>query len=119
MCILSDKRAVYYVEMYLEQKKAFCPLPALPYGEGAKIFVGRQDLLNMLHAKLSEYHTVVLTGLGVIGKTRTDVEYIYKHHRNYYVALWVNADTTKRIRSDFVKIAQQLHQENIKLLNCA
>ena len=94
--------------MHLEQKKAFCSLPALPYGEGAKTFVGRQDLLNLLHSKFSEYHTVVLTGLGGIGKTRTAVEYIYKHRRDYYVALWVNADTTKRIRSDFVKIAQQL-----------
>ena len=62
----------------------------------------------MLHAKFSEYHTVVLTGIGGIGKTRAATEYIYKHRHDYHIALWVNADTTERIRSDFVKTAQQL-----------
>ena len=94
--------------MHSERKKEFCSLPALPYCEGAKTFIGRQDMLNLIHAKFNEYHTVVLTGIGGIGKTRAAVEYIYKHRHDYYIVLWVNADTKERIRSDFVKIAQQL-----------
>ena len=62
----------------------------------------------MLHAKFSEYHTVVLTGIGGIGKTRTAIEYIYKHRHDYYIALWVNAGTKESIKLDFVNIAQQL-----------
>jgi len=62
----------------------------------------------LLHAKFSEYHTVVLTGIGGIGKTRAAVEYIYKHRHDYHIVLWVNADTKERIRLDFVKIAKQL-----------
>ena len=65
-------------------------------------------MLNLLHAKFDEYHTVVLTGIGGIGKTRATVEYIYKHRHDYHIILWVNADTKERIRLDFVKIAQQL-----------
>ena len=65
-------------------------------------------MLNLLHAKFSEYHTVVLTGIGGIGKTRAAVEYIYKYRHDYRIVLWVNADTKERLRSDYVKIAQQL-----------
>ena len=105
---LSDELRLYYVEIHSGPKKEFCSLPTLPYCEGAKTFIGRQDVLNLLHDKFSEYHTVVLTGIGGIGKTRAAVEYIYKHRHDYSIVLWVNADTKERIRSDFVKIAQQL-----------
>ena len=65
-------------------------------------------MLDLIHAKFNEYHTVALTDIGGIGKIRAAVEYIYKHWHNYYIVLWVNGDTKERIRSDFVKTAQQL-----------
>ena len=65
-------------------------------------------MLNLLHTKFSEDHIVALTGIGGIGKTRAAVEYIYKHRHDFCIVLWVNADTKERIRLDFVKIAQQL-----------
>ena len=62
-------------------------------------FTGREDLLALLHKRLSTAKTAALThpqalyGLGGIGKTRTAAEYAFRYGDSYTHVFWVRAAT--------------------------
>lgn len=76
------------------------------------LFVGREDILQKLHAALQAGKaaslTQAITGLGGIGKTFTALQYAYRYREEYDAIWWVNASTYESIMSGFTKLAQKI-----------
>lgn len=87
---------------------------AVPYPRNP-FFTGRDPLLQELHSRMTqEYHAVlsqslVLSGLGGIGKTQTALEYAYRHVHDYTALFWIEAETPERLVSSFVALAETLN----------
>jgi tetratricopeptide (TPR) repeat protein/DNA-binding XRE family transcriptional regulator len=108
--------------------KTFGQTPAelglLPLSHGSRIwnvpivrnafFTGREQLLMLLHKRLSKARTAALTqaqalyGLGGIGKTQTAAEYAYRYGDDYTHVFWVRAATRDTLVADFVTLAELL-----------
>ena len=77
-------------------------------------FTGREDLLALLHERLSTARTAALTqpqalyGLGGIGKTQTAAEYAFRYRDEYTHVCWIRAATRETLIADFVTLAQLL-----------
>src|SRR5205807_1906974 len=50
-----------------------------------------------------------ISGLGGIGKTQTAVEYAYRYREEYQQVLWVQANTSETLLSNFVALAKLLN----------
>lgn len=79
-------------------------------------FEGRTTQLQEIHGWLKGGQaTMLLYGLGGIGKTQLATEYGYQFKTNFQVVIWVNADTSTTLTAGYVAIANQLelpsHQE--------
>jgi tetratricopeptide (TPR) repeat protein/DNA-binding XRE family transcriptional regulator len=77
-------------------------------------FTGREDLLALLHERLSTARMAALTqaqalyGLGGIGKTQTAAEYTFRYGDEYAHVFWTWAATRETLDADFAKLAQLL-----------
>src|SRR5947209_448740 len=77
-------------------------------------FTGREDLLALLHKRLSTARTAALTqpqalyGLGGIGKTQAAAEYAFRYGGEYTHVLWMRAATRETLIADCVTLAQRL-----------
>jgi tetratricopeptide (TPR) repeat protein/transcriptional regulator with XRE-family HTH domain len=77
-------------------------------------FTGREDLLALLHKRLSTDGAAALTqpqaisGLGGIGKTQTAVEYAHRHADDFTHVFWMRAATHETLASDFAALAERL-----------
>ncbi|MGA6827415.1 tetratricopeptide repeat protein [Nitrospira sp. NS4] len=71
-------------------------------------FTGREEICQELKVALSSEQTVVLKGLGGIGKTDTAAEYVYQHGYAYERVFWVSAESRDTLISDLSAIALQL-----------
>ena len=91
-----------------------------------QLFTGREDLLALLHERLSTAKAVALTqspmqhqtlyGLGGIGKTQTALEYAHRHTGEYSHVFWITAATADSLRADFLELARQLSLPEMKQL---
>jgi hypothetical protein len=78
-------------------------------------FVAREDELAEIHRALSgndSRRTVVLHGLGGIGKTQLAVAYAKRHKGNYTAIFWLNSKDEDSLKQSFVEIAKQILREH-------
>jgi tetratricopeptide (TPR) repeat protein len=77
------------------------------------IFSGRENVLKELHQVLSKTRRAALGGMGGMGKTRTAIEYAYRHRSEYHAVFWIRAETKSSIISGFIEIATLLKLREI------
>jgi hypothetical protein len=77
-------------------------------------FVARQEELTEIHETLSDDgsgRTVVLHGLGGIGKTQLAVAYAKRHKTDYSAIFWLNSKDEDSLKQSFVKMAKRILKE--------
>ncbi|KAI6080082.1 hypothetical protein F4821DRAFT_104114 [Hypoxylon rubiginosum] len=77
-------------------------------------FVAREDELKQMHeilGKGGERRTVILHGLGGMGKTQLAREYIKRHRIQFSAAIWLNARDVASLQQSFMQAAQQIHRQ--------
>jgi hypothetical protein len=78
-------------------------------------FVAREEELAEMHTKLSgsgSRRTVILHGLGGIGKTQLSVAFAKRHKDNYSAIFWLNIKDENSLKQSFTKIAKQILREH-------
>ncbi|KAJ9493310.1 hypothetical protein H2202_011226 [Exophiala xenobiotica] len=77
-------------------------------------FVGREheqaEMRRVLHSHKSR-SSVVLHGLGGIGKTQLAIEYIRRHKEKYTAIFWLNANDEESLKLSFRNIAQRVLED--------
>jgi AAA ATPase-like protein len=78
-------------------------------------FVAREEELAEIHRTLrgdGSRRTVVLHGLGGIGKTQLTVAYAKQHRDNFSAVFWLNIKDEDSLRQSFAKAAKQILREH-------
>ena len=78
-------------------------------------FVGRKTELVEMHKALNgdgSRRTVVLHGLGGIGKTQLSIAYAKQHKDSYSAIFWLNINDKDSLKQSFAKIARQILREH-------
>src|SRR6266536_3679635 len=78
-------------------------------------FVGREEEIAEIRKTLGgdgSRRTVVLHGLGGIGKTQLTVAYAKRHKDNYSAIFWLNIKDKDSLKQSFAKVARQILQEH-------
>jgi hypothetical protein len=76
--------------------------------------VAREDELREIHKELSgdgSRRTVVLHGLGGIGKTQLAIAYAKRHKDNYSAIFWLNIKDEDSLKQSFANVAKQILRE--------
>ena len=77
--------------------------------------MARDDELREIHKALSgdgSRHTVILHGLGGIGKTQLAIAYAKRHKDNYSAIFWLNIKDEDSLKQSFVIAAKQILREH-------
>lgn len=97
------------------------PCFVVPHTQNDRFF-GRGATLDEMFATLAPLNTndaqehrvglgsatLILSGLGGIGKTQTAVEFVHRHRKDYNAILWVTADSAEKLAQAFINFAQEL-----------
>jgi hypothetical protein len=78
-------------------------------------FVGREKELAEMHQLLYGHatrSTVILHGLGGMGKTQLAIAYAGRHKAKYTAIFWMNASDQNSLKLSFVDIAQQVLRDH-------
>ncbi|KAF4418763.1 Kinesin light chain [Colletotrichum fructicola] len=90
----------------------------LPGVNSVNHFVARQDELRRLYDALKwsgERRTVVLHGLGGIGKTQTTIKFAKTHYHDYSAVIWLDARDTTALKQSYQRLAQRIVRETASL----
>src|SRR6202041_1909867 len=88
---------------------------SLPNISEIEQFVAREDELAEIHRTLrgdGSRRTVVLHGLGGIGKTKLTVASEKRHKDNYPAIFWLNIKDEDSLKQSFAKVAKQILREH-------
>ncbi|MFI6505339.1 FxSxx-COOH system tetratricopeptide repeat protein [Nonomuraea typhae] len=89
------------------------PTPVWNVPQKNQSFTGREELLHLLHERLSTGTTAVLPealhGLGGVGKSQIAIEYCYRHQEDYDLIWWISAERLHVVRQAFVDLATHLN----------
>ncbi|KAH8767807.1 kinesin light chain [Hyaloscypha sp. PMI_1271] len=83
-------------------------------------FVAREGELAEIHRQLSgdgSRRTVVLHGLGGIGKTQLSVTYAKRHKDSYSAIFWLNIKDEDSLKQSFVKAARRISREHLSAIS--
>lgn len=78
-------------------------------------FVAREQELKEMHKVLSKdenRETIILHGLGGIGKTQLAIEYAKRYRDNYSAIFWFNINDAESVKQSFIKVAQKILREH-------
>ncbi|KAF8853548.1 HET-domain-containing protein [Acephala macrosclerotiorum] len=78
-------------------------------------FVAREEELGEIHTSLSSdgsRRTVILHGLGGIGKTQITIAYAKRHKDSYSAIFWLNIKDEDSLKQSFARIARQILREH-------
>lgn len=84
------------------------PYPRNPF------FLGRESELAQIRQRLQAgqaialYQPQAISGLGGIGKTQLALAYAYRHHQDYQMVWWVQAESTETLSSSYIALAERL-----------
>jgi hypothetical protein len=81
--------------------------------------VAREYELSKIHKKLKgdgSRRTVVLHGLGGIGKTQLSLAYAKRHKDDYSAIFWLNIKDEDSLKQSFAKVAKQISREHSSAL---
>jgi hypothetical protein len=82
-------------------------------------FVGRSDELADIHKKLqhnSSRKTVVVHGLGGMGKTQLVLEYAQRHKDEYSAVFWVNSKSEDTLKQGYAVAAKRIYRDHPSLV---
>ena len=77
--------------------------------------MAREEELKEIHRRLrgdGTRRTVVLCGLGGIGKTQLTIAYAKRHKDSYSAIFWLNIKDEDSLKQSFVKAARQILREH-------
>lgn len=77
-------------------------------------FVGREEELAWIHHELSQSpggQTVVVHGLGGMGKTQLAIAYMKQHRKEYSTSIWLNARNETSLKQSFRLTAMRIARE--------
>ncbi|KPA35367.1 hypothetical protein FLAG1_11934 [Fusarium langsethiae] len=78
-------------------------------------FVGREEELARMQEILTASRnrsTVVIHGLGGIGKTQLAIAFVKRNHAHYSAVFWMNATDEGMLKQSFLKVAERILQEH-------
>lgn len=81
----------------------------------ASHFVAREEELAQIHKILAASHdrrTVVVRGLGGMGKTQLAIAFAKRHHVKFSAIVWLNARDEATLKQSFVKTGERILQEH-------
>jgi AAA ATPase domain len=88
---------------------------SLPNVSEVEQFVAREEELAEIHRTFRGdgiRRTVVLRGLGGIGKTQLTIAYAKRHKDNYSAVFWLNIKDEDSLKQSFAKVAKQILREH-------
>ena len=97
------------------QREDFSVALSLSGVSGIEQFVARDEELAEMHRTLSgdgSRRTVILYGLGGIGKTQLTIAYAKQHKNDYSAIFWLNIKDQDSLKQSFVKVASQILREH-------
>ena len=99
----------------LNAEEAFSVSFSLSEVSETEYFVAREEELTEIHSTLSSdgsRRTVVLHGLGGIGKTQLAVTYAKRHRADYSAIFWLNSKDEDSLKQGFASVARRILQEH-------
>jgi hypothetical protein len=83
-------------------------------------FVGRSDELATIHQELqhdSSRKTVVVHGLGGMGKTQLALAYAQRHKDEYSAVFWVNSKSEDTLKQGYADAARRIYRDHPLLVH--
>jgi hypothetical protein len=97
------------------QREDFLVAFSLASISGVEHFVAREEELAEMHKIFSgdgSRRTIILHGLGGIGKTQLTIAYAKRHKNGYSAIFWLNIKDEDSLKQSFTKVARQILREH-------